>query len=91
MRLRIGNHAEPSLLLTAGSNAQTGATSIGWAGVKFLPGQRLDFRDPSGNRVQVVQYDQIQFTKSPEVLNGMGLRLGKTEGALAELREKRLS
>jgi len=27
------------------------------AGVEILPGRRLDFRDPSGNRVQVVQYD----------------------------------
>jgi lactoylglutathione lyase len=36
-------------------------------------GPRLDFRDPSGNRVQVVQYDQIQFLKTPEVLRAMGL------------------
>ncbi len=43
------------------------------AGVEVLPGGRLDFRDPSGNRVQVVQYDQIQFTKTGEVLRGMGL------------------
>ena len=40
---------------------------------------------------QVVQYDQIQFTKSPEVLQGMGLELGKTDEALAELREKGLA
>jgi lactoylglutathione lyase len=36
-------------------------------------GPRLDFRDPFGNRVQVVQYDQIQFVKTPQVLRAMGL------------------
>jgi catechol 2,3-dioxygenase-like lactoylglutathione lyase family enzyme len=61
------------------------------AGVDALPGRRLDFFDPSGNRVEIVQYDQIQFTKTPRVLDGMGLELGKTEAALAELREKNLA
>jgi lactoylglutathione lyase len=61
------------------------------AGVEILPGGRLDFRDPSGNLVQIVQYDQIQFTKTDRILAGMGLELGKSESALAELREKGLS
>jgi len=61
------------------------------AGVEILPGSRLDFRDPSGNRVQVVQYDQIQFTKTERVLDGMGLELGKSERALAELQAKGLA
>jgi lactoylglutathione lyase len=56
------------------------------AGVEILPGHRLDFRDPSGNRVQIVQYDQIQFTKPDELLRRMGLSPAKTESALAELR-----
>jgi lactoylglutathione lyase len=43
------------------------------AGVEILPGRFLDFLDPSGNRVQVVQYDQIRFTKTDEVLSEMGL------------------
>jgi catechol 2,3-dioxygenase-like lactoylglutathione lyase family enzyme len=60
-------------------------------GVEVLPGPRLDFYDPDGNRVEIVQYDQIQFTKTPEILAGMGLQLGKTEAALAELREKGLT
>ncbi len=51
-----------------------------------MPGRGLDFRDPWGNHVQVVQYDEIQFTKAEPVLRGMGLELGKTEQALAELR-----
>jgi lactoylglutathione lyase len=61
------------------------------AGAEILPGRRLDFRDPSGNRVQVVQYDQIQFTKTDRVLEGMKLELSKTEAALDELRAKGLA
>lgn len=60
------------------------------AGVEIL-GPRFDFRDPSGNRVQVVQCDQIQFTKTNRVLAGMGLELGKSDEALAELRAKGLA
>jgi lactoylglutathione lyase len=61
-------------------------------GVDQLPGPRLDFRDPFGNRVQVVQYDQIQFLKAPEVLQALGLpALGKTDAALAELRSNGLA
>jgi predicted enzyme related to lactoylglutathione lyase len=60
------------------------------AGVEIQPGRGLDFLDPWGNRVQVVQYDEVQFTKSEGVLGGMGLELGKTERALGELREKGL-
>jgi catechol 2,3-dioxygenase-like lactoylglutathione lyase family enzyme len=61
------------------------------AGAEILPGPRLDFRDPSGNRVQVVQYDQIQFAKTDRVLEGMGLELAKSEQALGELRAKGLA
>ena len=62
------------------------------AGVEILPGRGLDFRDPWGNRWQVVEYGEIQFTKAPNVLRGMGLRhLKKTEEALKELRKKGLA
>jgi len=50
----------------------------------------LDFRDPWGNRVQVVEYAEVQFTKADHVLDGMGLDLEKTAGARAELAEKGL-
>jgi catechol 2,3-dioxygenase-like lactoylglutathione lyase family enzyme len=61
------------------------------AGAKILPGRGLDFRDPWGNHVQVVQYSDIQFTKTPPVLRGMGLEdLDKSQAALRELREKGL-
>ena len=58
------------------------------ANAEILPGRGLDFRDPWGNLVQVVQYDEIQFTKTAAVLRGMELELGKGERALAELRAK---
>jgi len=61
------------------------------AGIEILPGPRLDFLDPWGNRVEIVQYDQIQYTKTPEILDGMGLELRKTDAALGELRAKGLN
>jgi catechol 2,3-dioxygenase-like lactoylglutathione lyase family enzyme len=51
----------------------------------------LDFRDPWGNHVQVVDYRDIQFTKAPAILRGMKLEaLGKSAQAIAELRAKGL-
>jgi len=62
------------------------------AGVELQPGRGLDFRDPWGNNIQVVDYRDIQFTKASEILRGMGLDdLGKSDQALAELRNKGLS
>jgi lactoylglutathione lyase len=62
------------------------------AGAEILPSRGLDFRDPWGNHIQVVQYDEIQFTKADHVLQGMGVGgLGKTDAALAELRAKGLA
>jgi lactoylglutathione lyase len=60
--------------------------------VEVLPGRGLDFLDPWGNRWQVVEYSEIQFTKAPHVLRGMGLgHLKKTERAMEELRKKGLA
>jgi len=59
------------------------------AGVDPLPGQFLDFLDPWGNRIEIVSYDNIQFTKAPNVLRGMGLsHLPKNEKAMKELTDK---
>ena len=65
--------------------------SLEEAGVEILPGRGLDFRDPWGNYVQVVEYEDIQFTKAPEVLQGMGLELAKRPEAVSELRRKGLA
>lgn len=57
--------------------------------VEILAGPFLDFRDPWGNRVQVVDYRDIQFSKTREILKAMGLgELKKSEKALQELRDK---
>ena len=62
------------------------------AGVEVSRPPSLDLRDPWGNFLQVVDYREVQFTKTPEVLHGMGLDgLGKTEGALRELADKGLA
>jgi len=59
------------------------------AGVAVLPGRFLDFRDPWGNRIEIVGYDNIQFSKAPHVLRGMGLlHLSKNPTAIKELRDK---
>src|SRR5688572_9311310 len=59
------------------------------AGITPLPGPFLDFLDPWGNRIEIIGYSNIQFTKAPHILRGMGLaHLKKTPGALKELAEK---
>jgi catechol 2,3-dioxygenase-like lactoylglutathione lyase family enzyme len=58
-------------------------------GIPISGGRGLDFSDPWGNQIQVVDYRDVQFTKTPEVLQAMGLDgLEKSESAIAELREK---
>ena len=58
-------------------------------GARILPGRFLDFLDPWGNRIEVVDYRDIQFTKADHVLRGMGLGdLEKTADAVAQLDQK---
>lgn len=59
------------------------------AGVEIVGGN--SFRDPWGNHIQVVAYAEIQFSKTTEILRGMGLELEKSEAALRELRDKGLA
>jgi lactoylglutathione lyase len=54
-----------------------------------VSGNRI--RDPWGNNLEIVGYEDVQFTKAPEILRGMGLELEKTEQALEELRAKGLA
>ncbi|NKB58857.1 MAG: VOC family protein [Alphaproteobacteria bacterium] len=57
--------------------------------IEILPGRFLDFLDPWGNRIEIIGYTNIQFTKAPHVLRGMGLEgLEKNQKALDELAEK---
>ena len=58
-------------------------------GVEIISDRFLDFLDPWGNRIEIIGYQNIQFTKAPHVLRAMGLAgLGKTESALKELADK---
>lgn len=59
------------------------------AGIALIPGRFLDFLDPWGNRIEIVGYENIQFTKAANVLRGMGLdRLAKNSQAIKELADK---
>lgn len=58
------------------------------AGGQLLDGPFLDFLDPWGNRVQIVEYRDLQFTKTDAVLAAMNVPSTKTETARAELRNK---
>jgi len=54
----------------------------------MIEGPFLDFLDPWGNRVEVVEYRDVQFTKSHAVLEAMKLSLDKSEKAKSELEKK---
>ena len=60
------------------------------AGARMLGGN--DFLDPWGNRWQIVEYADVQFTKAQRILEGMGLEeLEKSDRTLDELRAKDLA
>lgn len=62
------------------------------AGVQVSHPPSLDFRDPWGNHIQAVDYRDVQFTKAPDIAQGMGIAdLEKSERARAELRDKGLT
>jgi lactoylglutathione lyase len=60
-------------------------------GLDLLPGRRLDFYDPWGNRFEVVDYRDVQFERVPPVKLKLGIEeLAKSEAARAEIRERGL-
>jgi lactoylglutathione lyase len=62
------------------------------AGIDVPARGQLRFRDPWGNAIEVVDYRDVQFSKHPDVLAGMGAaELEKSPSALAELRDKGLT
>ncbi len=66
-------------------------TALEAGGVAVSSPPRLDFHDPWGNRIEIADYRDIQFTKAPSVLDGMGLDgVHKRQAALDQLREKGL-
>ncbi len=58
------------------------------AGGTMLDNGFMDFRDPWGNHVQVVEYRDLQFTKTDAVMRAIGASAEKSDDAKAELRDK---
>jgi len=58
------------------------------AGGRFVEGKGLELLDPWGNRLEVVEYRSIQFSKTDVVLRHLGVDGEKTAAAKAELRDK---
>ena len=58
------------------------------AGARMVEGPFLDFLDPWGNRLEIIEYANIQFTNAPNVMRGMGLDLSKNANARKELADK---
>ena len=57
-------------------------------GIKSI-NDRMNILDPWGNRIEIVAYDDLQFTKAANILKGMGVTpLEKTASAIAELKKK---
>ena len=55
-------------------------------------GSSFDFRDPWGNRFQVVAYRNIQFERSDGVRRALGIEdVAKTEAARGEIADRGLS
>jgi len=81
-------HRHFGLVVDDRSNLQAHLETLG---VEIIPGPGLNFRDPWGNYVQVVVYADIQFSKTPAVIKGMGLELPKTADALQQLENKKMS
>jgi catechol 2,3-dioxygenase-like lactoylglutathione lyase family enzyme len=61
------------------------------AGATMVDGPFLDFIDPWGNRIEVVAYCDIQFSKAPNVLRGMQFPGDKGAKAKAELAKKNMA
>jgi catechol 2,3-dioxygenase-like lactoylglutathione lyase family enzyme len=52
----------------------------------------LRLRDPSGNQLEIVDYRDVQFTKTPAVLRALGVEeIAKSERARRELAAKGLA
>lgn len=54
----------------------------------LLPGLFFEFLDPRGNRAEIVECRDIQFTKAPDVMAAMGLDADKGERARREFADK---
>jgi catechol 2,3-dioxygenase-like lactoylglutathione lyase family enzyme len=81
---------EPHFGLVVDDKAEVRA-ALEAAGVALTRAPNCSFRDPWGNHVQVVDYSEIQFTKTERILEALGVSPAKTERSLGELRAKGLA
>lgn len=92
IQLRQGRTQEPDGARHFGfvvDDADAVMRALDEMGVERVEQRPNNFRDPWGNRIEVIAYDSIQFTKASHVLDGMGLgALEKTDAAIAELAKK---
>lgn len=60
-------------------------------GIKSV-NERMNILDPWGNRIEIVPYNDVQFTKAEHILKGMGVGvLEKTTSAIEELKKKNMA
>ena len=94
IQLRLGRTQEPDGARHFGfvvDNREAVKQALDEMGVQMLE-HRMNFHDPWGNRVEVVSYEDIQFTKAPNILRGMGIKnLEKTPSAIKELAKKNMA
>jgi catechol 2,3-dioxygenase-like lactoylglutathione lyase family enzyme len=91
---RAGAHPEPDRDRHVGFVVQDKEelrAALKAGGEDVAPRGSLRVRDPSGNQLEIVDYRDVQFSKAPEVLRGMGLDgVNKAPSAIKELRDKGL-
>lgn len=91
LALSRGRHQSPDkgrhfgLVVDDRSHVKSLATA---AGATLVEGPFLDFLDPWGNRIEVIEYRDVQFSKTASVLRSMGLHLDKSESAKSELSKR---
>ena len=94
IQLRLGRTQEPDGARHFGfvvDNREAVKQALDEMGVQMLE-HRMNFHDPWGNRVEVVSYEDIQFTKAPNIMRGMGVKnLEKTLSAIKELAKKNMA
>ena len=75
-------------------NLKTVRSALAEEGVEAIEsggGSGFDFYDPWGNRIQVVEYGEIQFERTPGVKRKLGIEdLAKSESARREIEDRGL-
>jgi len=74
------------------SSVRSALESEGIEAIETGGGSGFDFYDPWGNRIEVVEYGEIQFERTPGVKRKLGIdALDKSESARREIDERGLA